>query len=60
MFNTIRPSSPAAKALIPCVLLALAAAPIPAAHGQNRLWITQFGTSGDDLAMGLASDGMGG
>ena len=32
----------------------------PAAHAQNQLWITQFGTSTDDIAYALAPDGAGG
>ena len=45
------------RALAPLALLALMAAPFPApyslvsaAHAQNQLWITQFGTTGDDWA----------
>ena len=33
---------------------------IPAAHGQNQTWITQFGTSEPDSAQALAPDGAGG
>ena len=33
---------------------------IPAAHAQERTWITQFGTSESDYANALASDGVGG
>ncbi len=33
---------------------------IPAAHAQDQLWITQFGTSGVDWANALTSDGAGG
>ena len=33
---------------------------IPTAHAQEQLWITQFGTSGWDVARALAPDGAGG
>ena len=33
---------------------------LPAAHGQNQTWITQFGTSSNDIAWALAPDGAGG
>ncbi len=33
---------------------------LPAAHAQEQLWITQFGSSGDDFARALAPDGAGG
>ena len=55
MFGTSRPTSHAARALIPCALLAVA--PVPAAPAQEQLWIRQFGTSADDGAWALAPDG---
>ena len=55
------------RALAPLTLLALMAAPLPApyslvsaAHAQNQLWIRQFGTSEDDVAWALATDGAAG
>ncbi|MCH7792788.1 MAG: hypothetical protein IID31_10990, partial [Planctomycetes bacterium] len=56
----------AAKAIVPqhllgvIALIALAGAPVPAAHAQSQLWITQFGTTGIDIAYALAPDGIGG
>ncbi|MCH8269587.1 MAG: hypothetical protein IH985_00055 [Planctomycetes bacterium] len=55
------------RALAPLALLALMAAPFPApyslvsaAHAQNQLWITQFGTQQSDVARALTPDGAGG
>ena len=48
------------RALVPLSLLSLLTAPIPAAHGQEQLWLTQFGTSERESAYALAPDGAGG
>ena len=50
----------AVRNLVPLCLLALITTPIPAARAQEQLWITQFGTSGQDFACALVSDGAGG
>ena len=57
----------AVRALVPLALLALMAAPLPApyslvsaAHAQNQLWLTQFGTEQNDRAWALATDGAAG
>ena len=50
----------AARALVPLTLLSFVTAPVPAAHAQEQLWITQFGTGTSDQAYALAPDGAGG
>ena len=54
------PTVLAVRLLVPLTLLSFVAAPVPAAHAQNQLWIKQFGTSENDHAYALAPDSAGG